>query len=230
MADPAFVLVHSPLAGPSTWAPVAEALAAKGRRAIVPVLRPGEVAGGPFRVQLAEQVAEAVTGVGSVILVGHSGAGLLLPAIGEELTVEVEGTVFVDATIPARTGATPVVAPEFMHAVRQMATEGLVPKWSAWWPEDVMRTLIPDDGLRQMVEDELPSLPLAYFEEVVPTPAGWTAQGCSYLQFSEPYLPTAAEAEARGWPVGRLPGGHLHMLVDPGQVTKTLLMLAANDH
>jgi hypothetical protein len=227
MTDTAYVLVHSPLVGPSTWAPVAEALVAQRRTAIVPRLRPGDVGGGPFWAQLAEQVAEAVTGVRAVITVGHSGAGLLLPAIGERLSAEVEGSVFVDSAIPDRTGATPVVPPEFMDALRQMATDGRVPRWSDWWPGDVMRTLVPDDELRRQVEDEMPSLPLSYFEEAVPTPAGWAGNGCSYLQFSEPYLPAADDAEARGWPVARLPGGHLHMLVDPLAVAEALLAFEA---
>jgi hypothetical protein len=175
-------------------------------------------------------VAEAVGRViRAVTLLAHSAAGLLLPVIGERVAAEVDAYVFADATIPAPAGATPVVPAEFMDAVRQMAEDGRVPRWSAWFPEGVMRTLVPDDDLRKEVEDELPSLPLAYFEEAVPTPASWAEDRCRYLQFSEAYLPAAADAEAKGWPVVRLAGGHLHMLVDPSAVTEALLYLASHD-
>ncbi|MGH2721804.1 MAG: alpha/beta hydrolase [Actinomycetota bacterium] len=230
MAEPAFVLVHSPLVGPRTWAPVAATLARRGQRAIVPALRPGEVTRGPMWSHFADRVAASVgPAIRSIVLVAHSGAGPLLPVIGERVGAEVDAYVFADATIPARTGATPVVPAGLMDALRQKAEGGRVPKWSAWFPEDVMRTLVPDDGLRAEVEDELPSLPLAYFEESVPTPAAWTEDRCRYLQFSEAYLPAAADAESKGWPVVRLAGGHLHMLADPLAVTGALLLLASPD-
>ena len=230
VADAAFVLVHSPVVGPRTWAPVAEVLAARGHRAIVPALRPEDVVHGPYWSHFADRVAEVVgPAVPAVTLVAHSAAGLLLPVIGERVTAEVDAYVFADATIPAPAGVTPVVPPEFMDALRRMAEDGRVPKWSAWWPEDVMRTLVPDDDLRTQVEEEFPSLPLAWFEEAVPTPAAWTEDRCRYLQFSEAYLSSAADAEAKGWPVVRLAGGHLHMLVDPVAVSGALLHLATRD-
>lgn len=205
-------------------------LAAQGHRAIVPALRPGDVAHRPYWSQFADRVAEAVgPEVPAVSLVAHSGAGLLLPVIGERVAAEVDAYVFADATVPAPAGATPVVPDEFMVALQQMAEAGRVPKWSAWFPEDVMRTLVPDDDLRKQVEDELPSLPLAYFEEAVPTPEAWAEDRCRYLQFSEAYLAAAVDAEVKGWPVVRLAGGHLHMLVDPPAVTEALLHLASRD-
>jgi hypothetical protein len=38
MGDEAFILVHSPLVGPSTWSPVARALEEGGHRVAVPSL------------------------------------------------------------------------------------------------------------------------------------------------------------------------------------------------
>jgi hypothetical protein len=223
----AFVLVHSPLVGPRTWARVAEALTAQGRRAIVPSLRLADVAHQPYWSQFVDQVIEAVDSeLQAVTLVGHSGAGPLLPVIGEQLPMEIDCYVFVDATIPAPTGSTRIVPPAFMDALRDLAKNGRVPKWSSWWGEDAMRSLLPDDDLRRQIEEELPSLPLAYFEEAVPTPPWWPEGRCSYVRFSEAYQGAATDAESREWPVVRLAGGHLHMLVDPLAVAHALLTLA----
>jgi alpha/beta hydrolase family protein len=219
----AFVLVHSPLVGPTTWSLVAEALRAEGREVIVPRLRLTDVVDEPYWSRLARQVVEALRPeLERVVLVGHSGAGLLLPVIGERLRMEVDAYIFVDATIPAVAGPTPVVPPEFVSTLREMATDGWLPRWSSWWSDDVMRSLIPDQDVRKQVESEFPSLPIAYFEESVPAPKGWEGKPCTYIQFSEAYQAMAVEASARGWPTVHLAGGHLQMLVDPLAVARVL--------
>ena len=219
------VLVHSPLVGPTTWALVADALRAAGHHVVVPRLRATqtEVVEQPFWSLLAQQVVEAVPPeLERVAVVGHSGSGPLLPVIGERLPMEVDSYTFVDATIPALTGATPVVPMQFLGALLDMATDGRVPGWPSWWSEDVMASLIPDSGLRKQVEGECPSLPVAYFEERVPVPEGWDTTPCRYIWFSEAYQATAADASARGWPTVHVPGGHLHMLEDPRTVARVL--------
>lgn len=65
---------------------------------------------------------------------------------------------------------------------------------------------VPDDMLRAEIEDEMPSLPLAYFEEAVSVPRNWKEARCRYLRLSEPHEPVAADAESRGWPVIRVEG------------------------
>ena len=81
-----FVLVHSPLMGPTTWHLVADAMTAKGRQVIVPRLRPTDVIDEPYWSGFAEQVVEAVSpGLDRVVLVGHSAAGLLLRTLKGEI-------------------------------------------------------------------------------------------------------------------------------------------------
>jgi hypothetical protein len=90
-----------------------------------------------------------------------------------------------------------------------------------------MRQLVPDDRLRASLEDEMPRLPLSYFDASVPVPDGWNARPCAYLLLSgEAYGESAADARARGWPVAEIPGvQHLAMATEPIPVTDALLEL-----
>src|SRR6478672_5599041 len=96
----AFGLIHSPLVGPLTWGPVAEALAARGARAVVPDLR-APTAGPPYwAAHAAAAAARLAEAPEPLFLVGHSGAGALLPAIRQALGRPVAGYIFVDADPP----------------------------------------------------------------------------------------------------------------------------------
>jgi hypothetical protein len=161
------------------------------------------------------------------VLVGHSGAGLLLPAIADALTVEVAALVFVDSFLPPAGGVLPLAPAEYMEQLRGLATDGLLPPWSDWFGEDAMRELIPDERLRAELEAEMPRLPLSYFKASVPLPDGWDSRRCAYLLFAaEPYGRSAAEARARGWPVAEIQGAkHLAMAIEPIAVTEALLDL-----
>jgi hypothetical protein len=86
--------------------------------------------------------------------------------------------------------------------------------------------LFPDPATREVITSEQPRLPLAYYEEQVPVPDGWEDHRCAYLLFGPPYDAQAREARQRGWGVRSLPGAHLHQVVDPGGVARSLLGLA----
>ncbi|HEY3501792.1 MAG TPA: alpha/beta fold hydrolase [Actinocatenispora sp.] len=224
-----FVLVHSPSVGPSTWRPVADRLAAAGFATRVPSLTHVAYGGAPFWPRIVAAVRAAVADVPverPVVLVAHSNAGLLLPVIRAGLTRQVAASVFVDATLPARAGSTPVAPPDLVDALRAIATDGLLPRWTDWWDEADVAPLFPDPVTRFIVTAEQPALPLSYFEQAVPVPAGWDDHPRVYLRFSAAYEPEVREAAARGWPVAYLPGGHLHQLVDPDAVARYLLAAA----
>ena len=81
-----FVLIHSPLLGPRTWAPVARELGIRGHRAIVPSLLGLAHAPWPQWRHVPESVRAAAANVSDpIVLVGHSGAGPLLPAIADAI-------------------------------------------------------------------------------------------------------------------------------------------------
>jgi pimeloyl-ACP methyl ester carboxylesterase len=165
-----------------------------------------------------------------IILVGHSGGGLLLPVIASAVAAPVSALIFVDSGLPARTGETPLAPPPLLDDLRALAVDGMLPPWSTWWGEEAMRDLVPDEALRASLEREMPSLPLAFFEQSIPSPPGWDRIQCAYLLLSDAYREAAAEARERGWRVEEITGAqHLHIAVDPEAVGDALIKLAATD-
>jgi pimeloyl-ACP methyl ester carboxylesterase len=224
-----FVLIHSPSVGPKTWLPVAYRLTELGWEAIVPSLLHVADQGPPFWPRVVDAVVAGLDPDGQgqgVVLVAHSNAGLFIPVITAALPGQVRGCIFVDAALPPSSGAAPVAPPELLALLRDKASGGLLPRWTDWWDEEEMAALFPDQATRQAVTEEQPRLPLSYYEASVPVPAGWDAQPCAYLLFGRPYDGLASEARGRGWIVQQLPGRHLHQLVDPDGVARSLLAIA----
>jgi hypothetical protein len=218
----AFVLVHSPVTGPSTWRWVADELAARGHQVVVPAVPPAATAlGWPAFVGAVGALA---AGLDSPVLVGHSGAGPLLPRIATR--IRAQALVFVDADVPPEAGETTLVPAEFLEFLQGLANGGVLPPWSGWFGPEGMRQQIPDDRKREIVSAELPALPLSYFQARVPVPAGWTSTRCGYVLLSEAYAEQASKAAASGWPVARLAGAHLDIVTRPSAVANAILSVA----
>lgn len=226
----AFVLVHSLLLGPSTWAPVAARLAVSGAVTAVPsLLDVAEADDPPFWPRVAGTVNDAVCRLPQgqpVVLVAHSNAGLFVPVIVQAARRPVAGCLFVDAALPSRTGPSPAATPERLEFLRAKVTEGRLPQWTTWWDEDDVASLFPDPHTRWAVSAEQPRLPLSYYEQQIPVPGGWDDRPCGYLLFGPPYDRMAQEARDRGWQVDLVPGRHLHQLVDPDTVTARIVAMA----
>lgn len=227
--DVLFVLVHSPLTGPLTWSLVAEQLRQRGLAVAIPALADGEESNLPYWQQHAESVARALGAAPpgrSLVLVGHSGAGPLLPAIRERLDRPVAAYLFVDAGLPAdgqsRLDEMMASAPEFAARLQQhLASGGLFPTWS----DAQLREFIPNERLRQGVLAELRPRSLAFFTEPLPVFTGWPDAPCGYLLLSSPYRAAAEQARRAGWANREFDAGHFHLLVDPAAVTDALLSL-----
>jgi pimeloyl-ACP methyl ester carboxylesterase len=223
-----YVLVHSPLVGPTTWSPVARQLERQGHQAVVPsLLGPGGAGARHWRQCVAAARKTVRTLSDPIVLVGHSGGGLLLPIIADAVAPPVSALIFVDSGVPASTGETPAAPPAFLDHLRTRAVDQTLPPWSTWWGEDVMRELVPDKRLRAALVREMPSVPLAYFEQRIPSPAGWDRRPCSYLLLSDVYREAATEARQRGWRVEEIAGAeHLHIAVAPRTVAGALIRLS----
>jgi hypothetical protein len=223
--EPAFVLLHSPLVGPTSWLPVAQELKRRARIAVVPSLVGVAEAPEPQWRHVPAAVRRATSQLHQrIILVGHSGAGLLLPVIADASDMEVAALVFVDSFLPPPAGRLALGRPAFMDQLRAMATDGVLPPWSHWFGADAMRELVPDERLRADLEAEMPSLPLSYFEATVPVPDDWTDRPCGYLLLSGPYGKSAAEARAYGWPAIEIGAvQHLAIATNPIAVTVGVL-------
>ena len=227
---PLFVLVHSPSVGPSTWQAVADRLRDAGHKAVVPSLLSVGQGGPPYWPKVVASVRAGLSGTDApqpLVLAAHSNAGLFLPMIASELGRAVACSIFADASVPPPGGSTPVAEDDFLPFLRGLADDsGRLPQWTSWWDEEDVAPMLPDPRVRQVVVEEQPRLPLDYYLEDVPVPAGWDQHRCGYLLFSQGYEAQAAEARRRGWPVRIMPGEHLHQVVDPAGVTSALLELA----
>jgi hypothetical protein len=214
-----FVLVHSPVVGPSTWRWVADALRAFGHDAVVPNLVDAAVTGDPRA--FADAVVAAAHSDDELVIVGHSGAGAVLPSIAAELAPNVRATVWVDAGMPPCEGSFSAGG-DFLDTLRALANDGMLPVWSQWWGEGVLDALVADDRRRREIEQELPQVPLAFYEASIETPIGWCATRCAYVLLSSAYRSDASRAAALGWRVVERLGTHLDIVNDEDAIADVL--------
>jgi len=183
---------------------------------------------GGYVARAALQVAERAP-AGPVHLVGHSGAGYLLPQLGAARRAArraVAGYVFLDAGVPHGRGATrstllraeDLTFAEELEAL--LAGGGSYPRWS----EDDLREDVPDDALRAALVASLRPREADFFSEPLPFPGDWPDAPCGVLQLSGSYATTARVARSRGWPVvsAELAGRHFAACTDPDGVADAL--------
>lgn len=228
--DSLVVLVHSPLVGPFTWSLVAQRLQTLGGLdVLVPTLTDSGVAPPPYWQQNAACVQQALTSIHEdrpLVLVGHSGAGPILPVLAQAAHRPMTGYLFVDAGLPhprqSHLDEMEASVPAFAQELRQDLAKGS--RFPQWTDED-LREDLPGGSIRRRVLTEMHPHSLSYFEEVLPDMPGWPDAPCGYVLFTEGYRPFLEQAERAGWPVRTLYAGHFHMLVDPAAVAGTLVDL-----
>jgi len=220
-------LVHSPLVGPITWSAVASQLRRGGDQVVVPDLRAAVTARPPYQPAVWNAVAEAIDEMpddDSLVLVGHSGAGPLLPAIAGACGQPVQALIYVDAGLPRPGRSWFERAPsDLAEHVRELETNGVLPPWDEWFEPDSLAALLPDETTRVRFRRELPKLRLAFLAERSP-PVPWAGAN-GFLLLSESYRPDAEEARAAGWPVLEHVSHHLAMLTEPALIADVLRKL-----
>jgi hypothetical protein len=217
-----FILLHSPVVGPSTWKWVAEALRDAGSDVVVPDLVSAALSGDPMKFA---ETAVGMSGSGDAVLVGHSGSGALLPLISEGLVTRPSLTVFVDAGLPPCEGSF-TAGGNFLGTLRELSKDGILPRWSDWWAPDVLESLVPDDDKRGVVERELPEIPLRFYESLIEVPEGWCARSGAYVLLSEGYHDDANSASVLGWPVVTRLGQHLDIVCHSEAIADILLQIS----
>ncbi len=211
------VLVHAPLVGASTWKWVADELRAQGEDVVVPRLRVDSRSGNPFD-QLIEDIVSEVS-ADEAVLVGHSGGGVLLPFVAVACSAKEVRLVFVDAGLPPVSGPIELAEPEFRASLDARAdSEGLLPQWHAWWGDDGMRWMVPDERRRATATADIEQLPLTYYDSVAVVPCGWPAMPAGYVLLSETYRVWAQQAQEWSWPVVEVRGTHLELVNRPAEV------------
>lgn len=181
------------------------------------------------------RIADAIKS-GDVTLVGHSGAGVLLPFAAAEARPRRVGYVFVDAGLPPLSGSTldepPVLKaagiewngrPSFADRVE---ADGFLPPWHAWWGDDGMARLVPDADRRETVTADVPRLPLAFYDQGRVVPANWASAPAGYVLLSDVYRVWADGARSYGWPVEEVPGTHLELVNRPAEVAAAIAGIA----
>lgn len=235
---PALVLAHSPLTGPAAWGRLPDVLREQGHDVVVLDVRDDDVQ--PYAARYVARAALQVRAAGlasGAVLVGHSGAGYLLPQLGAAQAAgrrPARGYVFLDAGIPHGRGPASRLDllrgedPELADELDRLLEGGEVfPTWS----DDELRDLVPDDGQRAALVTSLRPRGRDFFLEPLPFPSGdahgWPDAPCGYLQTSPAYAVPARAARARGWPVVERGGGHFAPCADPEGVARDLLGLVA---
>jgi pimeloyl-ACP methyl ester carboxylesterase len=211
------LFVHSPVAGPSTWHYVAEVLQRNGFHCAAPDLTGVAATGPPYYPKYATAAAAAVGETAdTVVVVGHSAAGALLPAIAAAVGDRTRGAVFVDAMLPQPGRSWFGTAPPGLEAqLRALADDGVLPPYDEWFPPGTLEELVPDPARRERLIAEAPRLPVAYFDEPAPQVQFEESVACAFIRLGAPFDAAADKAERLGWWVARRDWDHLRMLSEP---------------
>jgi hypothetical protein len=222
------VLLHSPLLTAAAWGDWPAELERTGV-AVLTLDVQGDLAppyAAAYIASSATQIAAATAARDALVLVGHSGAGPLMPQVATACRAgrrPVRGYVFLDAGLP-RPGASrlDLMATEDAEsatALRDHLTAGgRFPDWTA---DDIADSL-PDPAARALVVASMRSRDLTFFTEAIPGPDDWPDAPCGYLQTSSAYDQPAGVAARRGWPVEHLDAGHFAPLAAPTDLAASL--------
>ncbi|MCC7365440.1 MAG: alpha/beta hydrolase [Dehalococcoidia bacterium] len=211
-------LVHSPLTGPGTWAVLAPELTARGHTVAVADL--ADTGAPPYWPQHASSAAAAITS--PAVLVLHSGAGPLAPAIVSTLAVSPAACIFLDAGLPQPGSRLDAFAREMGDAAAaafraNLESGGRYPDWT----DGLLAAQVPDPGVRAAILADLRPRPLDFWTERLDFAPDLDIP-CAYLQLSPAYASSAAEARRRRWPTLALASHHFAMLTDPGIIATHL--------
>lgn len=219
------VLVHSPLVGAMTWQRTAMVLTDRGHQIVVPTLAGIAEKGPPYYERFADAIAAEVyeSKPDTAAFVVHSGAGGLVPSIVAASKVSVSSVIFVDALMPhpglSWLDTAPAILREWLKA---HAASGLVPSWNKWFAPSILEMLLPDEPMRERFIEDLPQLPLQYFDTPAPNLEGSRRLRNGYLQLSSGYEQEASTAERLGWLTTRKISNHLAMLTQPEDVADAI--------
>lgn len=224
------VLLHSPFVGASTWGELPALLREQGYDVVV--VDVGDDDHPPYAATYVARAAQQIAAAGPrapIVLVGHSGAGPLLPQIGYAQRAAhrlVGAYVFLDAQLP-RAGASRLdllhaVDDDLAHTVHdELRRGGLAPAWS---DDDLANTGL-ERARRAVVLAAARPRGLAFFEEVLPHPGDWPDAPCAYLATSAAYAGSARTARLSGFNVASTGGGHFAALAEPVALADALIEL-----
>lgn len=215
------VLLHSPLVGPETWRLLTPLLRSRGHDVSVADLSPVMAVNGPYYPELVRSARAVIDDPRNTVVIAHSGAGVLIPAVVEQGGAA--GAIFVDALLPHPGESWFETAPDSLRSgLEKLARDGRVPPWHRWWPGGTIESLFKNSNAFDKFASELNDLPLSYFSEIAPASVLAHDFSGAYLQLSAGYAAEAGIATRNGWPVRRLARHHLAMLTDRDEVANAI--------
>ena len=217
MVSSTLVLVHSPLVGPSSWRPLADVARARGFDVVRPDLTGVVDADLPQWRYLVETAVDSTHGHDDLIVLGHSGAGAVLPELGRRVQDRLRAVVFVDAIVPPAVGVHRTSEP-FSRFLDDKMVDGRLLPWLDWWPPEVVAELVTSPQQLEELRSDMPRLHRSFYDAAIPVPEGWSAGPCAYLQLSPAYDDERRAATAFGWPAAVIDGTHLSIYTDPSAV------------
>lgn len=236
-----FVLVHGAWQSTGTWDLLAPLLEQQGHRVVTPVLRglgadQGRLSPDITLTQHIEDVsAEVSRSPDSVILVGHSYAGMIISGVAETNAAQVQRLVFMDAFIPedgqAVLNLLPPATGDYFRTVAKDHGEG----WRLPGGEGQLDLWgLKPGAARDFVRARLCDFSLRCFEEPIHLPAnrkaGLPATFVASIAEEYParpfFAPFADKAHALGWDVAEVNSGHDSHVERPREVANILLSAA----
>lgn len=219
LVDTTMVLLHSPLVGPTTWQPVAALLRDRGCTVVLPRLLDSKTDERPFWQQHVDSALASLPQSERLVLVAHSGAGPLLPAICQSVKQRVTACLFVDAGVPlhqhSRLDLMRLQDAEWTKRFEAMLHDsGRFPTWT----DAALQNHIFDDTLRQRFMSEIVPRALPFFEEPIPVYDKWPDVPCAYLKLSAAYAWDLKQAIRYGWTALNKEAGHFYMLEHPEDI------------
>src|SRR3954471_19908132 len=184
----ALALVHSPLTSAAAWGSLPDSLRELGHRVVVPEVLDDDAP--PFAshyvARTAHQLHESAP-TDHLVLVGHSGAGPLLPQLGfarQSSGVPVAGYLFLDAMLPRTLRATTrlelLESDDPAFAAELALSLGRGERFPNWTDRD-LAAIVPDAGDRALLLSGVRPRGLDFFTEELPSPLDWPDAPVSYL-------------------------------------------------
>lgn len=214
--------LHSPLIGPPSLAPLGESLVAAGHEVLLPDLT--GVADEPRPAWVVDSVISAVADRSVDVVVAHSGAGALLPLVGQ--ATHAGALVFLDAVLPTLGEAVHVMDVFQQRRLDEHTDrDGRVARWTTWYPRDVIDFMLPDPADRDRIADACPRVPRSFWDHEVPLPARWAPAG--FIALGVGYRDELERAANFGWPCRSLGRHHLATVTEPDDVATAVVNIAA---
>jgi len=216
--------IHSPLVGPSSLRPTADALEGMGVHCHVPTApRIGHAipAWRDWPAALLDDLPETP----DAVVVGHSAGGLLAAHVAASRSAR--ALVCLDGAMPLESGWTPPADSWFLEFVQTLpvSDDGRLPPWNEWWGGDLLARANLSDDLRAAFLAELPEFRLEWFDDGFDMPP-WSQCKKYFVRTSSVFDDEANRAESLGWGVSRLDGTHLHPALAPDETAAELFKIA----